>query len=103
MGSELKATFDCWYIRLHSETRENGKLKVKVNTITDTSFESEEKTFELQKSMYDDNDQIYIKYQPKYQSAVAIQLELESDVPIYQISLGVNQTDAITQQTKFNF
>ena len=103
LGSELKATFDCWYIRLHSETRENGKLKVKVNTITDTSFESEEKTFELQKSMYDDNDQIYIKYQPKYQSAVAIQLELESDVPIYQISLGVNQTDAITQQTKFNF
>ena len=53
--------------------------------------------------MYDVNNQVYIRYQPKYQTAVAMQLELESDIAIYQISLGVNATDTVTQQSKFNF
>lgn len=103
IGAETKANYDCWYIRLHSKDHKNGKLKLKVNTITNTSFETEEKVFEINKNMYDANDQIYIRYQPKYQTAVAMQLELESDIAIYQISLGVNATDAVAQQSKFNF
>ena len=103
LGSELKANLDCWYIRLHDADHKNGKLKVKVNTITNTSFETEEKTFDINKNMYDVNNQVYIRYQPKYQTAVAMQLELESDIAIYQISLGVNATDAVSQQSKFNF
>ncbi len=103
VGAEQKATYDCWYIRLHNKDHKAGKLKLKVNTITNTSFETEEKTFDIEPSMYDGNDTIFIRYQPKYQSAVAIQLELESDIAIYQISLGVNTTDAVAQQSKFNF
>lgn len=103
LGGELKATYDCWYIRLHNKDHKAGKLKLKVNTITNTSFETEEKTFDIEPSMYDGNDTIFIRYQPKYQSAVATQLELESDIAIYQISLGVNTTDAVAQQSKFNF
>ena len=103
LGSELKASYDCWYIRLHHKKHKAGKLKLKVNTITNTSFETEEKTFDIEPSMYDANSQIFIRYQPKYQSAVATQLELESDIPIYQISLGINQTDATAQVSKFNF
>lgn len=103
LGSELKANYDCWYIRLHSKKHKAGKLKLKVNTITNTSFETEEKTFDIEPSMYDTNSQIFIRYQPKYQSAVATQLELESDIAIYQISLGINQTDATAQVSKFNF
>jgi hypothetical protein len=103
LGSELKANYDCWYIRLHNKDHKAGKLKVKVNTITDISFQTEEKVYNIEPGMYDSNDTIYIRYQPKYQTAVATQLELESDIAIYQISLGVNQTDTVAQQSKFNF
>lgn len=103
LGGELKANYDCWYIRLHNAGHKNGKLKLKVNTITNTSFETEEKTFEITGNQYDVNNQVYIRYQPKYQTAVAMQLELESDIAIYQISLGVNATDTVSQQSKFNF
>lgn len=103
IGAEQKVTYDCWYIRLHNKDHKAGKLKLKVNTITNTSFETEEKTYDIEPSMYDSNDTIFIRYQPKYQSAVATQLELESDIAIYQISLGVNTTDAVAQQSKFNF
>jgi hypothetical protein len=103
IGAEQKVTYDCWYIRLHNKDHKAGKLKLKVNTVTNTSFETEEKTYDIEPSMYDGNDTIFIRYQPKYQSAVATQLELESDIAIYQISLGVNATDAVAQQSKFNF
>ena len=103
LGNEQKAGYDCWYIRLHSNTRKAGKLKMKINTITDSSFQTEEQVKDITSAMYDDNDTVYIKFQPKYQSAVATQLELESDIPIYQISLGVNQIDTVAQQAAFNF
>lgn len=103
LGGELKANYDCWYIRLHNKDRKSGKLKVKVNTITNNSYETEEKTFTIEPNQYDSNNTIFIRYQPKYQSAVATQLELESDIAIYQLSLGVNNTDTVAQQSKFNF
>ena len=103
LGGEHKALYDCWYIRLHSDEKVSGTITVKMNTITDSSFASNEETRSIEKSMYDENNQIYLKFQPKYQSGVAVQLELESDIPIYQISLGANVTDQITQQAKFNF
>ena len=103
LGGELKANYDCWYIRLHDKDRKTGKLKLKVNTITNSSFETEEKTFTIEPNQYDSNNTVYIRYQPKYQTAVATQLELESDIAIYQLSLGVNSTDAVAQQSKFNF
>jgi hypothetical protein len=103
LGNEQKAGYDCWYVRLHSNTRKAGKLKMKINTITDSSFQTEEQVKDIVPAMYDDNDTVYIKFQPNYQSAVATQLELESDIPIYQISLGVNQLDTVAQQAAFNF
>lgn len=103
LGGELKANYDCWYIRLHNKDRKSGKLKVKVNTMTNSSFETEEKTFTIEPNQYDSNNTVFIRYQPKYQSAVATQLELESDIAVYQLSLGVNNTDAVAQQSKFNF
>lgn len=103
LGGEHKALYDCWYIRLHSDEKISGTITVKMNTITDSSFASNEETRSIEKSMYDENNQIYLKFQPKYQSGVAVQLELESDIPVYQISLGANVTDQVTQQAKFNF
>ena len=103
LGSEQKANYDCWYVRLHASNSTGGYIKYKVNTITDKSFFSDEVYIPLTKSDFDNNGIAYIKCQPKYQSAVAIQLEIETDIPIYQISLGINATDTVAQMSKFNF
>ena len=103
LGSEQKANYDCWYIRLHSPNKTGGYIKYKVNTITDKSFFADEEYKALSKNDFDDNGIAYIKAQPKYQSAVATQLEIETDIPIYQISLGINATDTVAQMSKFNF
>ena len=103
LGSELKAVMDCWYIRLYDPDRIEGNLKVRVNTITDVTRHAEEKSYPISPSDYDDNNMIYIKYQPKYQECVAMQLELESNIGIYSLSLGVNTMDSVPQVTKFNF
>ena len=103
LGSEQKANYDCWYVRLHASNGAGGYIKYKVNTITDKSFFSDEVYIPLNKSDFDENGIAYIKCQPKYQSAVATQLEIETDIPIYQISLGINAADAVAQMSKFNF
>ena len=103
LGSELKAVMDCWYIRLYDPDRLEGNLKVKVNTITDITRHTEEKSYPISPSDYDDNNMVYIKYQPKYQECVAMQLELESNIGLYSLSLGVNTAEAVPQATKFNF
>lgn len=103
LGNEQKANYDCWYIRLHASNDTNGYIKYKVNTITDKSFFSDEVYKPLTKNDFDENGIAYIKAQPKYQSAVAMQLELETDIPIYQISLGINATDAVAQMSSLNF
>lgn len=103
LGSELKAVMDCWYIRLYDPDRIEGNLKVKVNTITDITRHTEEKSYSISPSDYDDNNMVYIKYQPKYQECVAMQLELESNIGIYSLSLGVNTMESVPQLSKFNF
>ena len=103
LGSELKAVMDCWYIRVFDDNRSEGYVKVKVNTITDVSRHTDEKTYKINPSDYDENNIAYIRHQPKYQECVAMQLELESNIGIYSLALGVNTTDSITQVSKFNF
>lgn len=103
LGSEQKAVMDCWYLRLFDKDRTEGYVKVKVNTITDVTRHTEEKTFNISPSDYDDNNIVYIRYQPKYQECVSMQLELETNLGIYSMSLGVNTTDSTAQVSKFNF
>ena len=103
LGSEQKAVMDCWYLRLFDKDRTEGYVKVKVHTITAVTRHTEEKTFNINPSDYDDNNIVYIRYQPKYQECVSMQLELETNLGIYQISLGVNTTDSTAQVSKFNF
>jgi hypothetical protein len=103
VGQEQKSNFDCWYFRLHSNDRKAGYFDISISTITDISREVETKHWTIEPSMYDENNIIYLKYQPKFQSAVATQLECETDICIYQLSLGVNVNDNVAQVSKFNF
>jgi hypothetical protein len=103
LGSEQKANYDCWYFRLHADDRRAGYLDIKIHTITNISKETENKRFIISAADYDENNIVYLKYQPKYQSAVAMQIEGETNLAIYQISLGVNASDAVAQMSKNNF
>ena len=103
LGNEMKAVMDCWYLRLFDENNTKGYVKAKVHTITDITRHTEEKTFEVNPSDYDENHIVYLRFQPKYQECVSMQLELETNLGIYQISLGVNTTDSTAQVSKFNF
>lgn len=103
LGSEQKSVMDCWYIRLFDENRMEGEVKARVNTITDVTRHSEEKTFKINPSDYDENNIVYLRYQPKYQECTAMQLELESNIGIYELALGVNATDSTAQIGKLNF
>ena len=103
LGAEQKSVMDCWYIRLFDENRVEGEVKVKVNTITDVTRHSEEKTFKINPSDYDENNIVYLRYQPKYQECTAMQLELESNIGIYELAIGVNATDSTAQVSKLNF
>lgn len=103
LGNEMKAVMDCWYLRLFDENNTKGYVKAKVHTITDVTRHTEEKTFEVNPSDYDENHIVYLRFQPKYQECVSMQLELETNLGIYQISLGVNTTDSTAQVSKFNF
>lgn len=103
LGVEQKSVMDCWYIRLFDENRVEGEVKVKVNTITDITRHSEEKTFKINPSDYDENNIVYLRYQPKYQECTSMQLELESNIGIYELAIGVNATDSTAQVSKLNF
>ena len=103
LGAEQKSVMDCWYIRLFDENRMEGEVKARVNTITDVTRHSEEKTFKINPSDYDENNIVYLRYQPKYQECTAMQLELESNIGIYELAIGVNATDSTAQVGKLNF
>ncbi|MCQ2247701.1 MAG: hypothetical protein MJZ50_01700 [Treponema sp.] len=102
INGEQKAVMDCWYLRLFDENRTEGDVKVKVNTITDVTRHTEEKVFHVKPSDYDDNNIVYLRYQPKYQECTAMQLELESPIGIYELAIGVNATDSTAQISKIS-
>ena len=103
LGNELKSVIDCWYIRVFTPDKRKGYLTIKVNTITDVSRNVEEKTFNISPSDYDENGIVYLKYQPKYQSSVGMQVSLESDLEIYELACGINESDAVAQLSHNNF
>ena len=103
LGGEKKAVMDCWYLRLWDKDKTPVTIKVKDTTITDTTKVTHEKPYKINKDDYDENGIVYIRHQPQFQECVAMQLELESPISIYQLSLGVNVNDSVAQTSKYNF
>ncbi|MCQ2598172.1 MAG: hypothetical protein MJ181_10045 [Treponema sp.] len=103
-GLNRVSTVDCWYIRAFTEKAEKGKIKVKVQTLTNKSCTSEEQEFLINKEDWDANNGfIYLRYQPKLQRSVGVSLELESDFAIYDIqaSIKADYTIQITSEKGF--
>ena len=101
LGNENTAVFDCWYIRLYSADRKAAKLKLAANTLTNIGVKSKYKVVEITTQMFDkETGTALVRFQPQFQAATGIQLELECDVPISEISVSY-QPDT-TQNSSIN-
>lgn len=99
-GNNRVAVIDCWYMRFYSASKKAGKIKVKVTTITDEGVKEEFKIINITSSDWDNvTNTYYMRYQPKLQRGVGIQLTIESDFAIYDLQCSVIE-DSTIQLTK---
>lgn len=106
MGNNIKSVIDCIYIRLFYDYDDSFNVKdnivLKVNTLTDCGRQSEEKTISVQPSDWDkETKTLYIRYQPKYQECVGMEVSVESPFAIASLDFGYS-TDGSVQVSKFN-
>lgn len=94
--------FDCFYFWLFKEQIDtNGVLKARIETITNLTKQTEEKTFNINKNDFDIDGKMLIKWAPQYQSAVGCSLEVISDFPIYSIQVSVTD-QGVNTLSRFN-
>jgi hypothetical protein len=91
-----KSQYDCFYVRIFKNDPYNttGDFKITATTITDMGMDSDTKTFSITASDWDaKTNSIYLRYQPKYQRAVAMTFDIESSFPIISMTLGYNELE----------
>ena len=95
-NNALKSNFDCLYLRVLKVNEQSGYVKVKSTTVTDMGVETDEQSYEITNESWDAlTDSIYLRYQPKYQKACAINFAIESTNPIICHEIGYTQLDEI--------
>lgn len=100
LGDNMLSETDCVYIRVFNAENETGSQTVKVGgfTLTDKKTPLLERTFTITSSDWTDDGSYYIRYQPTYQKALGIQIEIESTVPITYIGVSnIPDTKMITK------
>jgi len=101
-GNNVVSIFDCWYIKLYNNgSADNGKLTLKIKSLTDSGFQCEEKTIQIKKADWDINGNYYFRYKPRYMRGTGMSLCLASPFPIVDISVS-HQDDTNSQLSKFN-
>lgn len=106
VGNNIKSVIDCVYIRLYYDYDENfnvkGDVKLRVNTLTDCGKKSEEKVFTILPADWDkESKTVYLRYQPKYQECIGMEVGIESPFAIATLDFGYS-TDGTVQVSKFN-
>lgn len=100
LGDNMLSETDCVFIRVFNAENETGSQTVKVGgfTLTDKKTPLLERTFTITSSDWTDDGSYYIRYQPTYQKALGIQIEIESTVPITYIGVSnIPDTKMITK------
>ena len=96
---------DCFYIRLFlDKTFDNSKsVTFKSETITDIGTESDTKTISLTVNDFDSvTKSVYLRYQPQYQTAVAMNFTVTTPFPIISMSVGYTVKDEQPQISHIN-
>lgn len=100
LGDNMLSETDCVFIRVFNAENEQTAQTVKVKgfTLTDNQTPLLERTFTITSSDWTDDGSYYIRYQPTYQKALGIQIEIESSVPITYIGVSnIPDTKMITK------
>lgn len=95
LTNETVSINDCLYLRIFSEEREIGELKVSATTFSLEGRKTEETVFDIKSSDWDEiTNTIYLRYQPKTQRGLGISFSIDSPFKIASISVG-SQADAV--------
>ncbi len=98
LGNNLLSETDCVYVRVFNAEKETTPQIVRIGgfTLTNEKHALLERTYTINE--WDDDYTYYIRYQPTYQKALGIQIEIESTVPITYI--GINNIPDAKMITK---
>lgn len=91
----FKSNFDCIYFRLAKTKGKNtdDTFTINATTVTDMGAITDMKTVT---PIYDAiTDSMYLRYQPKYQKAVAMKFDITSTAPIISWSIGYTPLDEV--------
>jgi hypothetical protein len=100
LGDNMLSETDCVFIRVFNAENEQTAQTVKVKgfTLTDKKTPLLERTFTITSSDWDSDGSYYIRYQPTFQKALGIQIEIDSTVPITYIGVSnIPDTKMITK------
>jgi hypothetical protein len=97
-----KTRFDCIYFRLAKpEGSVTPKFTISSNVMTDMGFETDVK--QVNPVTFDElTDTAYIRWQPKYQTAVSMSFEITTNCPIISWSIGNTPLDEMAQISVIN-
>lgn len=100
-GNNIKSVNDCVYIRLYDEYKGAGKVILKCQTLNESTWVSEEKTFDITSEMWDKvHKTLFLRYQPKYQEGAGFSVSIKS--PFCIASLDISETPQTVQNSKYN-
>ena len=98
----FKSNFDCIYFRLAKTKGKNTDdiFTINATTVTDMGAITDTKTVT---PVYDAiTDSMYLRYQPKYQKAVAMKFDITSTAPIISWSIGHTPLDEVGAMSAVN-
>lgn len=91
---------DTIYIRFFSPTPVSGSIKIQATVLTDVDANTETREFQVKTTDWNKaTKSFYLRYQPKYQTAVGTSIFLETSLPVQSISFGATPV-GVSQLTK---
>ena len=95
-GVNVVSILDTWYMHFFNNgLEEDGEIKLRLETLTNTGRKTEEKTVKVRASDWDKlTNTYYLRYQPQYQRSIGASLDIVSDFPLRDLSV-TSQADTL--------
>ena len=95
-GQNRIGIIDCWTLRLYSTDKAEGKIKLRVTSLTDKGTEGEEREITLRAEDWDKVTSTYLlRFQPRLQRGIGLSLAIESDFELYDLQVSATPDTAL--------
>ena len=95
-GQNRIGIIDCWTLRLYSKDKAEGKIKLRVTSLTDKGTEGEEREITLRAEDWDKVTSTYLlRFQPRLQRGIGLSLAIESDFELYDLQVSATPDTAL--------